>query len=429
MNPLVVPTEMSEEGGGPKSPFFPSSAKTNVGGIIPSNFFMDSETCGECHKQAYKEWNSSSHHFASFNNQFYRKAIEYMQDVEGPQPSKWCAGCHDHAVFFNGRFEKPIKPQIDTEEAHAGLACTSCHAITHVEGTMGNGGFTIEYPALHQLMTTKNKYLKTMIDFMTYLDPEPHRRTFMKPFMKQDAAEFCSACHKVHLDAPVNNYRWFRGFNDYDNWQASGFGQGARSFYYPPKGQTCADCHMPLEPSHDPGNREGQQHSHSFAAANLAVPFVNNNQAQLDASKKLLTSGFISVDIFAASPVDNTRKIIRRAATGPQLSSGEANGEETDQTGDTFIREVGKVAAPINKANLKLTPGSATRVDVVVRTRKIGHFFPGGTIDAFDIWVELTATDATGKRFSGAENWSRMERSIPPPTSIARTSWMAPVIP
>jgi hypothetical protein len=34
---------------------------------------------------------------------------------------------------------------------------------------------------------------------------------------------------------------------------------------------------------------------------------------------------------------------------------------------------------------------------VVVRTRKIGHFFPGGTVDAFDIWLELVATDADGK--------------------------------
>ena len=58
----------------------------------------------------------------------------------------------------------------------------------------------------------------------------------MKPFMRQDSAEFCSSCHKVHLDQPVNHYRWLRGFNEYDNWQASGVsGQGARSFYYPPK--------------------------------------------------------------------------------------------------------------------------------------------------------------------------------------------------
>ena len=399
-NPVSVPTDMSEEGGGPKSPFFPSSAKTNVGGIIPSNFFMDSETCGECHKEIYDQWNSSTHHFASFNNQFYRKAIEYMQDVQGgPQQSKWCAGCHDHAVFFNGRFDKPIKEQIDTPEAHAGLACTSCHAITHVEGSMGNGGFTIEYPALHAMMTSKNRYLKTMIDFMTYLDPEPHRRTFMKPFMTKDASEFCSGCHKVHLDVPVNNYRWFRGFNDYDNWQASGFGEGARSFYYPPKGQTCADCHMPLVPSKEAGNRDGQIHSHRFAAANTAIALVNQDSDQMEATKKFLTSGFITVDIFGAAPVDEKSgtRMVRRAATGPQVMSSLAAGEETDQTGETFIREVGKVAAPLNKSGLKLTPGSTTRVDVVVRTRKIGHFFPGGTLDAFDIWLEVVGKDADGK--------------------------------
>ncbi|HEY3824092.1 MAG TPA: tetratricopeptide repeat protein [Bryobacteraceae bacterium] len=400
-NPTLTPISMDGEGGGPKSPFFPSSAKTNVGGIIPSNFFMDSETCGECHKKIYDEWKSSSHHFASFNNQFYRKAIENMQDTQGTtHGSKWCAGCHDHAVFFNGRFDKPIKQQIDTAEAHAGLACTSCHAIAHVDSTMGNGGFTIEYPALHQLMTSKNPFIRTSVDFMTYLNPEPHRETFMKPFMTAQSSQFCSACHKVHLDVPVNNYRWFRGFNDYDNWQASGFGEGARSFYYPKEGKTCAGCHMPLEPSNELGSKEGQGHSHRFVAANTSLSHANMDKAQTDAEQKFLTSGFISVDIFAASPVkDGGRQtnMIRRAATGPVLSSGIGAGEEVEQPGDTFIRDVGEIAAPLDVAKPKLTPGSTARVDVVVRTRAIGHSFPGGTLDSFDIWLELQAKDATGK--------------------------------
>jgi tetratricopeptide (TPR) repeat protein len=34
---------------------------------------------------------------------------------------------------------------------------------------------------------------------------------------------------------------------------------------------------------------------------------------------------------------------------------------------------------------------------VVVRTRKVGHFFPGGTVDAFDVWVELEAVDDRGR--------------------------------
>jgi Flp pilus assembly protein TadD len=401
VNTTNVPTTMHEEGAGPKSPFFPSSANTNVDGIIPSNFFMDSEACGDCHKDAFEQWKSSMHHFASFNNQFYRKSIEYMQSVVGTQPSKWCAGCHDHAVFFNGRFDKPMKDQIDTPEAHAGLACTSCHSIVRMESTMGNGGFVIEYPPLHELMTSKNKYIRAFNHFLTYLNPEPHKRSFMKPFMRKDAAEYCSGCHKVHLDIPVNDWRWFRGFNDYDNWQASGVsGQGARSFYYPKESSTCVDCHMPLVASNDPGTHNGKLHSHRFPGANTAVPTANQDHTQLASTTQFLKSGFISVDIFAASPVNEKEagtKMMRRMGDAPQAMSSIAAGEESEQSGVAVIREVGKLAAPLDAAAPKIQPGSTVRVDVVVRTRKIGHFFPGGTVDAFDIWLELQAKDSTGK--------------------------------
>jgi tetratricopeptide (TPR) repeat protein len=400
-NPTVyVPTSMQEEGGGPKSPFWPSAAKTNVGGTIPSDFFMDSKRCGECHKDIYEQWNSSVHHFASFNNQFYRKSIEHMQEVSGTQGSKWCAGCHDHAVFFNGRFDKPIKDQIDTPEAQNGLGCVSCHSITHIDSTMGNGGFTIEYPPLHELASSKNPYVKKFDNFLTFLQPEPHKRTFLKPFMRLDSAEFCSTCHKVHLDQPVNNYRWLRGFNDYDNWQASGVsGQGARSFYYPAKTSTCAECHMPLVPSRDPGHRNGMVHSHRFPAANMAVAYVNQDEAQMKATEEFLKSGFISVDIFAAAPIEEQKgqAEMRRRSDGPVLMSTMAVGEEAEQQGQVLIREVGKVAAPLDHAGVSFTPGSTVRLDVVVRTRKIGHFFPGGTVDAFDVWLELLGKDADGR--------------------------------
>ncbi len=85
-NPASAPLSMDLEGAGSHSPFAPSSAQTKSGKIIPSNFFMDSNGCGECHKDIYDQWKSSSHHFASFNNQFYRKSIEYMQDVAGTRP-------------------------------------------------------------------------------------------------------------------------------------------------------------------------------------------------------------------------------------------------------------------------------------------------------------------------------------------------------
>src|SRR5262249_11363928 len=375
VNPSSAPLTMEGEGGGPQSPFFPSSAKTNVGGIIPANFFMDSATCGECHKDIYEQWKSSVHHFASFNNQFYRKSVEYMQSVVGPRPSKWCAGCHDHAVFFNGRFDRPIKDQTTRPRPTGRSAWRYVHRTPPAEGRWERAGWAIDPPPLHELATSRNPYIRRLDRFLTYLNPEPHRRSFMKPFMRKDSAEFCAACHKVHLDVPVNSYRWFRGFNDYDNWQASAVsGQGARPLYYPPKASTCVDCHMTPVPSSDPGRHDdGTVHSHRFAAANTAVPFVNHDTTQLKAVQDFLQSGFISVDIFSVSPIDEKSegtRMIRRAGETPQAMSSIGAGEEAEQSGPVFIRDVGQIAAPIDKAAPPLAPGSSARVDVVVRTRK-----------------------------------------------------------
>ncbi|MEO7145485.1 MAG: tetratricopeptide repeat protein [Bryobacteraceae bacterium] len=400
-NPRVVPASMTEEGAGPKSPFWPSSARTNTGGLIPSDFFMDSALCGECHKDIYEQWKSSMHHFSSFNNPFYSQTILHMQELSGTKGSKWCAGCHDHAVFFNGRFDRPIKEQLQTPEAQNGLGCMSCHSIAHIDSTMGNGGFTIMYPPLHRLASSHNPLIRGMDNFITYLNPAPHRRTFMQPFMRGQSSEFCSACHKVHLDEPVNHYRWLRGFNEYDNWQASGVsGEGARSFYYPKKPSTCSDCHMPLIPSHDPGSRGGMTHSHRFAAANTAVAFVNKDAEQLRAVEKFLQSGFITVDLFAASPVEEGggKTEMRRLSTDAMAAASTfAVGEEAQPSGNITIREVGKVAAPLDAPGVRFEPGQTVRVDAVVRTRTIGHFFPGGTVDAYDLWLEVQARDCKGR--------------------------------
>jgi tetratricopeptide (TPR) repeat protein len=402
VNPPTPPETMRAEGAGPHSPFFPSSAQTTAGGTIPANFFMTSAACGRCHREIYEQWDASAHHMSSFNNQWYRKSIEYMQDVAGVEPSKWCAGCHDHAVFFNGRFDRPIREQIDTAEAQAGLACTSCHAIVHVGSSMGQGDFTVEYPPLHDLAASEHPVLRRAHDTLIHLAPEPHRNTFLKPFHRQQTAEFCSTCHKVHLDVPVNSYRWFRGFNDYDNWQASGVsGQGARSFYYPAKPQTCADCHMPLVKSSDPAAKNGMVRSHRFPGANTALPFVNGDSAQLKAVQEFLRDGQISVDVFAiargAAPAAELNAG-RAAAAEPRIASTFAVGEESAQSGAAAIlTPAADVFGPLDKVAVPVRRGESVRVEVVVRTRKVGHFFPGGTVDAFDVWVELEAIDDRGR--------------------------------
>jgi tetratricopeptide (TPR) repeat protein len=325
-----------------------------------------------------------------------------MQDVIGTRPSKWCAGCHDHAVFFNGRFDKPIKEQIDTPEAQAGLGCTSCHAITRVKSTMGQGDFEISYPPLHDLAASENPLLRFLHDQLTYIDPQPHRETFIKPFHREQTPEFCSSCHKVHLDVPVNAYRWFRGFNDYDNWQASGVsGQGARSFYYPAQPQTCKDCHMPLVQSSDPAAKNGKVKSHRFAAANTALPFVNRVPVQLAAVQTFLRDGQISVDVFGLVRGDAPAVAadgLAAPASEPTIASTFAVGEESGgSTAPVVLLPPAEVIAPLDKVDAWVQAGESVRIEVVVRTRKVGHFFPGGTVDAFDVWVEFEATDDNGR--------------------------------
>jgi Flp pilus assembly protein TadD len=396
-NPQEPPESQDFEGAGLNSDFFPSSVQTNTGQKIGSEFFMQSEACQRCHADIYDQWNSSAHHFSSFNNQWYRKSIEYMQDVIGVKPSRWCAGCHDPALLFSGKFDTPAREIIDTPEAQAGLGCVMCHSLKSVNSTMGQGDYTVEYPALAKLAASENRFMRALHDFLVEVNPEPHRRTFMRPFLRQDVADFCSTCHKVHLDQHVNSYRWVRGFNDYDNWQASGVsGMGARSFYYPPQSRTCTDCHMPVVDSHDAGNVNGKVHSHRFPGANTALPLVNRDQKQLDAVTSFLQDRILTVDIFALSParaeVDGGG-----SAIPVDSSSTFAIGEEGDLRGAGTTIEVVPVTAPIDRAAAEVVPGETYRVDVVVRTRKIGHFFPGGTVDAFDVWLELEAKDDAGQ--------------------------------
>jgi len=391
-NPIMPAASMDGEGDGPKGPFFPSSAQVYGGEKIPSKFFMESDSCKRCHEDIYNQWFSSAHHFSSFNNQWYRKSIEYMQDTVGTKPSKWCGGCHDPAVLYSGLMDTPIKQIVHRPESQAGLGCMMCHSIADVKSTMGQADFYLEYPELHELAATQNPVARAFHDFLVKLNPEPHRRVFLKPFMRDQTAEFCASCHKVHLDVPVNHYRWIRGFNEYDNWQASGVsGEGARSFYYPAKPQQCADCHMPLTASTDMGNIKGMVHSHRFPAANTALPTANEDAAQLKSTEDFLKAGILSVDIFALSPA---APLTVAAASQNDLSTTFAVGEESEsKITPAATSEAQPVTAPLNRVQPVVRRGDTVRVDVVVRTKKIGHFFPGGTVDAYDTWLELKATD------------------------------------
>src|SRR5438874_85116 len=102
----------------------------------------------------------------------------------------------------------PIKQIINRPEAHTKLGCLMCHSIVKMKNTINQNDFVLEYPKLHKLTTSENPIVHRLHDFAILVNPEPHHQTFLKPFMRnQQSTKFCSSCHKVHLDIPVNHYR------------------------------------------------------------------------------------------------------------------------------------------------------------------------------------------------------------------------------
>jgi tetratricopeptide (TPR) repeat protein len=334
--------------------FFLSSAETFDQGLLDGKKLSANAYCQECHPDSFKRWEKGAHRFSSFNNPFYRRAVELMADRVGREKTKWCAGCHDPVVLFTGQMGKATMASFsyDQFEAQQGLACMACHSIAEVKDLRGNGGYVIEESKQYPFAFTKNKALKEVNKLLIRMEPSLHRQTFMKPFMR--TPEFCSTCHKVGLLPPMNDYHWMRGQNHYDSWYDSGVsGNAVRSFYDPPKTKACRDCHLPLMPSQEFGNQAGMLHDHLFPAANTALPAIRGDKQTIEDIQKKVLLGSLSIDIFG-------------------------------------LKRGGEVV-PLGPALPAVRPGETLDVEVVVRTRTLGHPYTNGTADSNESWVEFHA--------------------------------------
>src|SRR5258708_24450044 len=153
---------------------------------------------------------------------------------------------------------------------------------------------------------------------------------------------------------------------------------------------------MPLQKSADAGNIAGVVHSHRFPAANTAIPIATKDPEQLKITEDFLKNKILSVDIFALSKARPEKDV----GTVPQtdLATTFAVGEEAEtKMVSVSDAPVVPITAPLNRVQAAVRRGDTVQVDVVVRTRTIGHFFPGGTVDAYDTWLELKGTDDKGQ--------------------------------
>ena len=332
--------------------FFPSSSETFDQGLLNGRKLAANEYCQECHPDSFHQWERSAHRFSSFNNPFYRKSVELMADQVGRERTKWCSGCHDPVVLFTGQMGKATQAKFsyDSWEAQQGLPCMGCHSIVEIKDVRGNGAYVIEESKQYPFAFSRNETLRAINRLLIRMEPSLHRKTFLKPFHR--TPEFCSTCHKVALIPALNDYHWMRGQNHYDTWYDSGVsGRAVRSFYDPPKAKACRDCHLPPFKSAEFGNRGGFVHDHLFPAANTALPFIRKDTKTTETIQKFLRDKVLTVDLFA----------IRR-------------GDDIVMLGDRLP---------------EVKPGETLELEVVVRTRGVGHPFTNGTSDSNEVWVSL----------------------------------------
>ena len=134
---------------------------------------------------------------------------------------------------------------------------------------------------------------------------------------------------------------------------------------------------MPEVPSEDAGNDDGMVNSHRFLGSNTALPAVLGYQAQLRATVEFLQDDQVTVDIFALR-------------LGPSGAASQL------------------ITAP-NMAAVSVAPGELVGVEIVVRTRGVGHQFTGGTTDSNMSWLEVSLVDGDGRPvlMSGGMNEER----------------------
>lgn len=394
----------------PESPFFPSAATTSTGDYLPSriitrgdlgneeeikaeieqfgfvkNIPIGASTCYRCHQDIVAQWESSAHRFASFNNPFYEATVTDMRKnanesnpwVEkhmaqykdlnrgnvGMFKSKWCSGCHDPSLMLAGKMNNQIDR--NSAEAQAGLTCLACHSIDKIHNLSGNGNYNIadEQEDPYLFAKSKSETLGAFLhDAAIKAKPDAHMQQMMQPFFTKST--FCMTCHKVSLPESINNYRWLRGQDEYDNWHNSGVSLNAsRTFYLPAAKRKCQDCHMPLEtaPLGDVAAKNGMVKSHRFIAANTALPFLRNDTVTLKRIDAFLKAEKLDVNIFAVKSMSHSDPI-----------------------------------TALNHVELILKSGEEITVDVVVRNKGVGHTFPGGTNDSNEGWLEFSLKDEKG---------------------------------
>jgi tetratricopeptide (TPR) repeat protein len=311
---------------------------------------LSATECSGCHAEIAAQWAQSAHRFSSFNNPYYAASVDQFRKERPLQAARFCAGCHDPLLLIDDAISAKELLR-DIPAAQAGLPCLICHSTHEARpgehpGNLGNGAYTLRIAEIPPPRDSTD----------SRPGPSLHGQRLRPPVMSRP--ELCASCHRVALTADITHDTWLRGQDDYGPWLASvAAGNGVGAVYRPDKVEVkrCQDCHMPLEPL-----KSGKLvRSHRFLGANAALPNLRQDPDAIRRTTEFL-QGAVSIDVLVL----------------PQ------------STGSTGA--VGSDAAPLLDDRVVVSRKGPLHFDVVLRNRRVGHRFPGGTNDSNDVWVEVS---------------------------------------
>lgn len=349
------------------SPFAPSFARTEHGGLIVGDTLAGSESCGTagCHSEILQEWSPSAHRFSAINDPF--QAVQKAFSVDrGPAETRYCGGCHDPISLFAGAKDLH-NLELSAPGMVEGISCRACHSIAAVD-RRGNADYVMVAPRPY-LWEGQEGWRKQVSDFLIRSAPQRHLEDYDRPVLR--TPEYCGACHKQFIPEALNRFGFVEGQNQFDEWRRSHWHSEE-----PEVDLSCRDCHMRLVESDDPSAGE------------------RNDRWREGDDRRHRHHGFIATNAFMAEVL--------------QFPGWERHVELTEEwmRGETVIPEIahlwpeGPVAALVVEAPAEVEREGEVLVRIVVQNRKAGHNFVTGPLDFVRSWIHLEALDANGTRLA-----------------------------
>ncbi len=327
-----------------KFPFFPSLINTVSGKPVKPDDFESAEICMGCHSDIHAQWKGSMHANA-FIDPVFQALWKIGEEETKGFTRQLCGGCHSAVGVLANDITFKDGTFDASDIAKEGVTCDLCH--------------TVKETAFLETPTYEPQNASLIVDpgdvkRGPYKDSESqyHETAYSE---LHTSSRFCANCHQVFH--PVTNFHIER---TYDEWKYSVYAQ---------KGIQCQDCHMmpvekaieaartlerPVNPGQPciTGPKRDNMFTHEFVGANFTVPALLGHKEHAAIAEKRLQS---------AAEV---------AVTAPD----------------------------------SVSPGQMTSFSVKVTNVGAGHNLPTSLTEVRQMWLDVTVTDAAGRKILRSGN-------------------------